>query len=85
MISLLREHGLPPAWVIAVPALIGVFKVLGRLVLFVVLFGMGNGMLTIVKGTAMAQYVSQQHVAALNLTTDGVLALARAQRPTLRP
>jgi MFS family permease len=124
MISLLREHGLPPAWVIAVPALIGAFQVLGRLllfvferhfdvhsanrmipalipvgllallvspwlggahqsvvVLFVVLFGMGNGMLTIVKGTAMAQYVSQQHVAALNGALGLPLALARAAAP----
>jgi MFS family permease len=124
MISLLREHGLPPAWVIAIPALIGAFQVLGRLllfvferhfdvhtanrlipalipvgllallvspwlggahqsvvVLFVVLFGMGNGMLTIVKGTAMAQYVSQQHVAALNGALGLPLALARAAAP----
>jgi sugar phosphate permease len=124
MISLLREHGLPQAWVIAVPALIGAFQVLGRLVLFVferhfdvhkanrmipalipvgllallvspwlgaahqgvvvlfvVLFGMGNGMLTIVKGTAMAQYVSQQHVAALNGALGLPLALARSAAP----
>ena len=124
MISLLREHGLAPTWVVAVPALIGAFQVLGRLVLFVlerhldvhranrmipalipvgllsllispwlgaahhavvvvfvVLFGMGNGMLTIVKGTAMAQYVSQSHVAALNGALGLPLALARAAAP----
>lgn len=124
MISLLREHALPETWVIAVPALIGAFQVLGRVVLFVferrfdvhkanrmipalipvgllalllspwmggahqavvvlfvVLFGMGNGMLTIVKGTAMAQYVNQHHVASLNGALGLPLALARAAAP----
>ncbi len=124
MISLLREHGLAPQWVVAVPALIGVFQVLGRLllyffehrmdlhaanrvipaliplglaallvspwlgpahqavvVLFVVLFGMGNGMLTIVKGTAMAEYVSARHVAVLNGVLGLPLALVRALAP----
>jgi MFS family permease len=50
-------------------------------VLFVVLFGMGNGMLTIVKGTAMAQYVSLDHVATLNGALGLPLALARAAAP----
>ena len=124
MISLLREHALPDAWVVAVPALIGAFQVLGRVLLyvfeqrldvhranrmipaliplgllallvspwlgaahqavvllFVLLFGMGNGMLTIVKGTAMAQYLSLQHVAALNGALGIPLALARAAAP----
>ncbi|TXH89921.1 MAG: MFS transporter [Rhodoferax sp.] len=124
MISLLREHALPETWVVAVPALIGAFQVLGRVLLylfehrldvhhanrlipaliplglvallvspwlgaahqavvllFVLLFGMGNGMLTIVKGTAMAQYVSLQHVAALNGALGIPLALARAAAP----
>ncbi len=124
MIALLREHGLPGAWVVAVPALIGAFQVLGRVLLFVferrwdvhhanrwipvliplglltllvspwleaahqvlvllfvLLFGMGNGMLTIVKGTAMAQYVSQAHVATLNGALGLPLALARAAAP----
>jgi MFS family permease len=124
MISLLRENGLSEAWVIAVPASLGLFQVLGRLllyffehhfdlhlanrlipglipagllallvapwlgaaqtavvVLFVVLFGMGNGMLTIVKGTAMAQYVSLDHVATLNGALGLPLALARAAAP----
>lgn len=124
MISLLREHALPESWVVAVPAMIGAFQVLGRVLLyvlerrldvhqanrwipalipvgllalllspwlagahqavvllFVLLFGMGNGMLTIVKGTAMAQYVSQQHVAALNGVLGVPLALARAAAP----
>lgn len=49
--------------------------------LFVLLFGMGNGMLTIVKGTAMAQYVSREHVAALNGVMGLPLALARASAP----
>ncbi|MCZ9335727.1 hypothetical protein, partial [Klebsiella pneumoniae] len=34
--------------------------------LFVLLYGLGNGMITIVKGTAIAQYVSRAHVASLN-------------------
>jgi MFS family permease len=49
--------------------------------LFVLLWGMGNGMLTIVKGTAMAQYVSQDHVASLNGALGLPLALARATAP----
>ena len=126
MISLLRENGLSEAWVIAIPASIGAFQVLGRLLLyffehhfdlhlanrlipaliplgllallaapfagaaqtavvvvFVVLFGMGNGMLTIVKGTAVAQYVSREHVATLNGALGVPLALSRAAAPLL--
>ena len=49
--------------------------------LFVFLWGMGNGMLTIVKGTAMAQYVSRDHVASLNGALGIPLALARAAAP----
>jgi predicted MFS family arabinose efflux permease len=48
---------------------------------FVALFGMGNGMLTIVKGTAIAQYVSPTHVASLNGAMGIPLALARACAP----
>ena len=51
--------------------------------LFVLLYGMGNGMLTIVKGTAMAQYVSRDHVATLNGALGLPLALARASAPLL--
>jgi MFS family permease len=50
-------------------------------VLFVVLYGMGNGMLTIVKGTAIAQYVSRAHVASLN----GVLGLPQAAARAVAP
>jgi MFS family permease len=120
MIALLQESGLSPAWVIAIPAAIGVIQVLGRLVLFVferywdvhaanrwiptlipagvlalligglspiaslvfvVLYGLGNGMNTIVKGTAMAQYVSRQHVGQLNGLLGMPIALARAAAP----
>lgn len=49
--------------------------------LFVFLWGMGVGMLTIVKGTAMAQYVSREHVASLNGALGIPLALARAAAP----
>lgn len=49
--------------------------------LFALLFGVGNGMLTIVKGTVMAQYVSAAHVGALNGALGLPLALARAAAP----
>ena len=49
--------------------------------LFVFLWGMGNGMLTIVRGTAIAQYVSREHVASLNGALGIPLALARAAAP----
>ncbi|MCM2297166.1 MFS transporter [Rhodoferax sp.] len=52
-------------------------------VLFVLLYGLGNGMLTIVKGTAIAEYVSRDHVATLNGALGVPLALARAAAPLL--
>jgi MFS family permease len=52
-------------------------------VLFVLLYGMGNGMLTIVKGTAIAQYVSREHVASLNGALGLPTAIARALTPLL--
>lgn len=51
--------------------------------LFVLLYGLGNGMITIVKGTAVAQYVSREHVAALNGAMGVPLAIARALAPLL--
>jgi len=122
MIELLSEAGLPPLWVVAIPAAIGVLQVLGRLLLyvaerhwdvhaanrwipllipagllvlllggmtpwaalgFVLLYGPGNGMITIVKGTAMAQYVSAAHVGQLNGLLGLPTALARAAAPGL--
>ena len=122
LVNLLREAGLPQAWVIAVPASIGVIQVAGRLLLFVMeqqsdphranlviplliplgllvllfagqnfglallfvlLFGLGNGMITIVKGTAVAQYVSRTHVGALNGAMGLPIAIARACAPWL--
>jgi predicted MFS family arabinose efflux permease len=122
MISLLRGYGLDEAWVIAIPAAIGVFQVLGRLLLFffehhfdvhlanrlipiliplglaallagaglpwvalvfVLFYGVGNGMMTIVKGTAIAQYVNREHVASLNGALGLPTALARAIAPLL--
>ncbi|MDB5954905.1 MFS transporter [Ramlibacter sp.] len=122
LISLLRESGLREAWVIAIPATIGVMQVFGRVLLFffehrfdlhvanrwiplliplalaaliagaasplagvafVVLYGLGNGMLTIVKGTAVAQYVSREHVASLNGALGLPQAVARAIAPLL--
>ena len=49
--------------------------------LFVLLYGLGNGMLTIVKGTAIAQYVNRDHVAALNGALGMPTAVARALSP----
>ena len=122
MITLLRGNGLAEAWVIAIPAAIGLVQVFGRLllyffehhfdvhvanrliptlipfglaallagaghpwaaVLFVVLYGLGNGMMTIVKGTAIAQYVNRDHVASLNGALGLPSALARAVAPLL--
>ena len=120
LINLLREAGLPSAWVILIPASIGVLQVIGRLLLyffehhvsvhranalipcliplglglllagsgqallgllFVLLYGMGNGLITIVKGTAIAQYVDRTHVASLNGALGVPQALARAAAP----
>jgi len=54
----------------------------GALVLlFVLVWGVGNGMLTIVKGTAIAQYVDRDHVASLNGAMGLPLAFARAGAP----
>jgi hypothetical protein len=97
MISLLEEANLSPAWVIAIPASIGVIQVLGRLllfvfekhldvhaankwipclvplglvflvaggltpwaaILFVTFYGLGNGLNTIVKGTALGRAIA---------------------------
>ncbi len=51
--------------------------------LFALIYGLGNGMLTIVKGTAIAYYVSRDHVATLNGALGVPLALARAAAPLL--
>jgi hypothetical protein len=48
--------------------------------LFVVLYGLGNGMLTIVRGTVIAQYANREQVASL----VGALGVPRAQRFALR-
>jgi MFS family permease len=49
--------------------------------LFALLYGMGNGTLTIVMGTALAQYVSAAHVGVLNGALGVPMALARAAAP----
>jgi MFS family permease len=51
--------------------------------LFVVLYGLGNGMMTIVKGTAIAQYVNREHVASLNGALGLPQAISRAIAPLL--
>jgi MFS family permease len=55
----------------------------GAAMCFVLFYGVGNGLLTIVKGTAIAQYVSQAHTASLNGALGLPLALARAGAPFL--
>jgi F0F1-type ATP synthase assembly protein I len=50
---------------------------------FVLFYGMGNGMLTIVKGTAVAQYVNREHVASLNGALGLPQAVSRAIAPLL--
>lgn len=49
--------------------------------LFVLVYGLGNGMFTIVKGTVVAQYVSQSSVGSLNGMVGLPMALARAGAP----
>lgn len=51
--------------------------------LFVLLYGLGNGMLTIVKGTVIAQYVNRDQVASLNGALGLPTALARAAAPLM--
>lgn len=50
---------------------------------FVAVYGMGNGMFTIVKGTAIAEYVDRHHAASLNGALGLPTALARASAPWL--
>ncbi len=126
MVSLLRGYGLPEAWVIGVPAAVGLLQVGGRALLFffehhldrhqvnrlipcliplglvllllaplagawqtamvlvfVAVYGMGNGMFTIVKGTAVAEYVNHAQAASLNGALGLPMALGRASAPWL--
>jgi MFS family permease len=50
---------------------------------FVLFYGLGNGLITIVKGTAIAQYVNREHVATLNGALGLPSAIARALAPLL--
>lgn len=51
--------------------------------LYAILFGSGNGMMTIVKGTAAADLISRDHVAMLNGVLAMPTAIARATGPVL--
>ena len=51
--------------------------------LYALLFGTGNGMMTIVKGTATADLISRDHVAKLNGVLALPMAIARAAGPIL--
>ena len=55
----------------------------GVVLLFVLLYGMGNGMFTIVKGTAVAEYVNREQAASLNGALGLPMALGRAAAPWL--
>ena len=86
------EHRLPVhAGNLWLPALIPLgFAVLlwgygqvGWSLLFVLLFGVGNGLLTIVRATAMTEYVSRLHTGSLNGLLGFPTALARAFAPWL--
>ncbi len=122
LVPILRERNLPEAWVIAIPASIGILQVAGRLVLFftekrididkanrwiptllpaalfvlalglqspwvaiffALLYGMANGMITIVKATSMATYVSRERAASLNGLLGFPTAIARAAAPSM--
>lgn len=51
--------------------------------LFALLYGLANGMITIVKATAMAQYVSRERAASLNGLLGLPTAIARAIAPSM--
>lgn len=52
-------------------------------VTFVAVYGIGNGMLTIVKGTAVAEYVNREQAASLNGALGLPMAVGRAATPWL--
>ena len=54
---------------------------LAMALLFAAFYGMGNGMMTIVKGTAIALYVNREQVATLNGLLAAPTAIARALAP----
>jgi MFS family permease len=51
--------------------------------LFALLYGLANGMITIVKATAMAQYVSRERAASLNGLLGLPTAIVRAIAPSM--
>ena len=50
---------------------------------FVLAFGLGNGMLTIVRGTSVAQYLGTEYVGSLSGLIGFPVALARAASPLI--
>jgi len=56
---------------------------IATVLVFVAVYGLGNGMLTIVKGTAVAEYVSREQAASLNGALGLPMALGRAAAPWL--
>ncbi len=60
---------------------LGTTATVAIVLLFVLFYGMGNGMSTIVKGTVVAEYVDRNHVASLNGALGVPSALARSAAP----
>jgi len=52
-------------------------------IFYALLYGMANGMITIVKATAMATYVSRERAASLNGLLGLPTAIARAVAPSM--
>ena len=52
-------------------------------IFYALLYGMANGMITIVKATAMATYVSRERAASLNGMLGLPTAIARAVAPSM--
>jgi len=80
MVSLLRENALPEAWVIALPAAIGVVQVIGRLLLY---FFEHHADLHLVNRLVPLALARAAAPLLLGLSLVGVVALAWAQHHSL--
>jgi MFS family permease len=52
-------------------------------IIFVLTFGLGNGMLTIVRGTSVAQYLNTKQIGSLNGIIGFPVSIARAAAPLI--
>jgi MFS family permease len=82
-----NEHQVNRWIVILMPIAIGILLIPitspWLALVFACIFGIANGSLTIVKGTAIARYVNREHVAALNGVLGLPIAIARACAPMI--